>query len=139
MNEVIHLAVDRYGVNRMTKNLPSLRRGEVPIKLTLTVEDQAFREPVIEKEVHIEDWRQGVDIADVEFKEAVITEEEALRGSKTWHALLTSGGRRWSEVRHDRRRVAAAAVPDLPPPARAALADGPIVLDQGGRAPRAAA
>ena len=82
MNEVIHLAVDRYGVNRMTKNLPSLRRGEVPIKLTLTVEDQAFREPVIEKEVHIEDWRQGVDIADVEFKEAVITEEEALRVPK---------------------------------------------------------
>jgi hypothetical protein len=77
MKEVIYLSIDRFGVNRMTKNLPSLKRGEIPVKLTLTVEDQAFREPVIEKEVHIEDWRQGVDIADVEFKESVITEEEA--------------------------------------------------------------
>ena len=77
MKEVIYLAVDRYGVKRMTKNVPSLNRGEIPIKLTLTVEDQAFREPVIEKTVHIEDWRQGVDIADVEFKESIITEEEA--------------------------------------------------------------
>src|SRR4051812_12169078 len=77
MKEVIYLTVSQYGVGRMTKNLPTLKRGEIPVKLTLNVEDNAFREPVIEKEVHIEDWRQGVDIADVEFKETIITEEEA--------------------------------------------------------------
>jgi hypothetical protein len=84
MKEVIYLSVDSYGVNRMTKNLPTLKRGEIPVKLILTVDDTAFHEPVIVKEVVIEDWRQGVDIADVEFKEAVITEEEAalIRGRR---------------------------------------------------------
>jgi hypothetical protein len=77
MKDVIYLVVARLGVQRMTKNLPSLNRGEIPVKLNLNVEDNAFREPVIVKEVEIADWRQGVDIADVEFKEAVITEEEA--------------------------------------------------------------
>jgi hypothetical protein len=77
MIETIYLVADRYTVKRMTKGLPQLHRGEIPIKLELTVEDAAFREPVIEKQVHVEDWRQGVDIADVEFRETTITEEEA--------------------------------------------------------------
>lgn len=77
MTETIYLVVDQYSVKRMTKNLPQLNRGEIPIKLELDVETSAFRSPVIEKHVHVEDWRQGVDIADVEFKETTITEEEA--------------------------------------------------------------
>ena len=77
MKEVIYLVVSPYKVERMTKNLPSLNRGEIPVKLVVEVDQKAFREPVIEKYVTIEDWRQGVDIADVEFKESVITEEEA--------------------------------------------------------------
>jgi hypothetical protein len=77
MKDVIYLAVDRGGVKRMTKNLPSLYKGEIPIKLTLDVAETAFREPVIEKRVTVEDWREGVDIADVEFKETTITEAEA--------------------------------------------------------------
>lgn len=77
MTETIYLTVDRTGVKRMTKNLPSLYKGEIPIKLTLHVEETAFREPVIEKHVTVEDWREGVDIADVEFKETTITEAEA--------------------------------------------------------------
>ena len=52
---------------------------------------------------------------------------------------LTSGDRRSPAVGHDRRRVAAAAVSDLPAGARAGPADGPHVLHQGRRAPRAAA
>lgn len=77
MKQTIYLSVDRWGVNRMTKSLPTLRRGEIPVKVILEVEESAFREPVIEKEILIQDWRQGIDIADVEFKEATITEEEA--------------------------------------------------------------
>ena len=65
------------GVQRMTKDLPSLYKSEIPIKLKLTVEPTAFREPVMEKSIVVEDWRAGVDIADVEFKETTITEEEA--------------------------------------------------------------
>ena len=64
-------------VQRMTKNLPSLYKSEIPIKVKLTVEPTAFREPVIEKSIVVEDWRAGVDITDVEFKETTITEEEA--------------------------------------------------------------
>lgn len=77
MNDVIYLVVDEYGVKRMTKNLPGLSKGEYPIKLNVEVKDSAFREPTVEKTVVVEDWRQGVDIADVEFQETTITEEEA--------------------------------------------------------------
>lgn len=77
MKETIYLVVSPYKVERMTKNLPGLSRGEIPVKLTITVDEKAFREPVISKEVHIDDWRDGVDIADVEFRGSVITEEEA--------------------------------------------------------------
>ena len=65
------------GVQRMTKDLPSLYESEIPIKLKLTVEQAAFREPVVEKSIVVEDWRAGVDIADVELDETTITEEEA--------------------------------------------------------------
>jgi hypothetical protein len=77
MKETIYLVVSPYKVERMTKNLPGLSRGQIPVKLSITVDEKAFREPVISKEVHIDDWRDGVDIADVEFRGSVITEEEA--------------------------------------------------------------
>lgn len=77
MIETIYLYADQWGINRMTKNLGQVKRGEIPIKLELEVEETAFREPVIEKKVVISDWRQGVDIADIDFKETFITEEEA--------------------------------------------------------------
>jgi len=77
MREVIYLAVSRSKVERMTKNLPDLRRGEIPVKLIIEVDPAAFREPVIERHVKVADWREGTDITDVELREAVITEEEA--------------------------------------------------------------
>lgn len=77
MKETIYLAVSRSKVERMTKNLPSLTRGEIPVKLILEVDEGAFREPVIERKVHIEDWRAGIDIGDVEFRKDIITEDEA--------------------------------------------------------------
>jgi hypothetical protein len=77
MKEVIYLVAGSGGVRRMTKNLPSLYKGEIPIKVTVTVEPKAFRTPVIEKEVYVEDWREGIDMADVDFKQTAITPEEA--------------------------------------------------------------
>jgi hypothetical protein len=84
MKEVIYLRVDQSGVRGMTKSLPSINRGEIPVKLILEVKDNAFREPVIAKSVVIEDWQEGADLSDVEFNEAVITEEEAnlIRGRR---------------------------------------------------------
>lgn len=77
MKEVIYLAVSHQRVERMTKRLPDLARGEIPVKLVIEVDPTAFREPVIERHVHVADWRDGIDIADVELREAIITEEEA--------------------------------------------------------------
>lgn len=76
MKESIYLVVSRRKVERMSKNLPSLHRGEIPIKINLEVDEKAFREPVIAKDVYIEDWQEGTDISDVEFKGSVITQEE---------------------------------------------------------------
>lgn len=77
MKDTIFLVVSGQGVKRMTKNMPWTDRGEVPVKLTVTVEDTALREPVISQEITINDWQAGIDIVDVEFKESVITPQEA--------------------------------------------------------------
>lgn len=77
MKEVIFLVVSRQRVERMTKNLPDLKRGEIPVKIVVEVDAAAFGAPTIERHVHVTDWRQGIDIADVDFREGTITEAEA--------------------------------------------------------------
>ena len=77
MKETIYLVVSKNKVERMTKTLPNLYRGEIPVKLSVEVDETAFREPVLERKVTINDWREGIDIADIEFRESIITEEEA--------------------------------------------------------------
>lgn len=77
MKETIYLVVSKNKVERMTKTLPNLYRGEIPVKLSVEVDEIAFREPVLERKVTINDWREGIDIADIEFRESIITEEEA--------------------------------------------------------------
>jgi chitinase len=77
MKETIYLIVSPYKVERMTKNLPDLKRGEIPIRVELEVAETAFRTPVIVKEVYVEDWREGIDMADVDFEGRAITAEEA--------------------------------------------------------------
>ena len=77
MKEVIYLSVSRQGVSKMTKNLPQLGRGEIPVKLIIEVADGAFGSPVLEQHVKVVDWRQGIDIADVRMTEATITQAEA--------------------------------------------------------------
>ena len=62
----------------MTENPPSLYEGGIRIELQLTVEPTTSREPLIEKSIVVENWRAGVDIADVEVKETTITEEAQL-------------------------------------------------------------
>lgn len=77
VKEVIYLVVSRHGVERMRKALPDLKHGEIPVKLVVEVDESAFREPVIERHVHVVDWREGIDIADLHMREAIITEKEA--------------------------------------------------------------
>lgn len=77
MKEIIYLVVSPWKVERMTKNLPELKRGEIPIKVEIEVQDTAFRTPVIAKKIIVDDWREGIDMADVDFNGNIITEEEA--------------------------------------------------------------
>jgi hypothetical protein len=80
MTETIYLIVSRTKVERMVKTEPSLRQlrtGEVPIKVNVTVEPKAFQLPVIEKEVYVDDWTEGLGVGDIEFKRTAITPKEA--------------------------------------------------------------
>lgn len=77
MKEVIYLVVDNYSVKKMTKKVPTLARGEHVIKTIVEVKQTAFRDPLLTKEIVVEDWREGIDISDVEFKDNFITEAEA--------------------------------------------------------------
>jgi hypothetical protein len=77
MRETIYLVISRHKVERMTKNLPDLHRGEIPVKLRVEVADTAFREPVIERHIEVVDWRDGIEVGDLDLKESFITEAEA--------------------------------------------------------------
>jgi hypothetical protein len=77
MKDTIYLVADKYGVRRMTKKLPSTYRGETIVKLAVTLPPEAFEPPTLSQEVVIEDWRQGIELEDIEFRHNFITEEEA--------------------------------------------------------------
>lgn len=77
MKEVIYLVVSQNKVERMTKTMPNLYRGEIPVKLSIHVTDKAFNPPTLDQEVVVDDWRKGIDLEDVEFRQNIITKEEA--------------------------------------------------------------
>lgn len=77
MIDTIYLKVDRYGVKGMTKSMPRLNKNEYPVKLNITVKADAFREPLMETDITITDWRQGMAFPDVDLKNLTITKQEA--------------------------------------------------------------
>lgn len=77
MKQTIFLVAKDGIVSRMTKNLPSLNRGEIVIKLHVEIAPDAMKPPTLERTVYVDNWSKGVDMDDVEFKKDVITEEEA--------------------------------------------------------------
>lgn len=77
MREVIYLKVSRSRVEGMTKSLPACGRYEIPVKVIVEVDEKAFREPTIERRITVSDWRDGIELADVELREGIITEAEA--------------------------------------------------------------
>lgn len=79
MKEVIYLTASRNGIgNTVRKNLPTnIQRGEVPIKVTVVIEDNAFAPPVLEQHITIEDAYRGIDLEDVHFNGSIITVSEA--------------------------------------------------------------
>lgn len=77
MKEIIYLTIDRYKVKKMTKTVPNTNRNEHILKLTVEVKPEAYRDPLVSKEIVVEDWREGIDISDVDFQNPFITQEEA--------------------------------------------------------------
>lgn len=77
MKDVIWLVVSPSGVKRMTKRPPDVNRGEIAAKVTIEVPREAFRPPVVERTLVIEDWRDGTELEDVRLRKDVITEAEA--------------------------------------------------------------
>lgn len=77
MKQTIYLLVDQYNVKRMTKNVPATGRGEHVLKVEVEIKPDAFRDPLLTKQIVVEDWREGIDISDVDLKNGFITEEEA--------------------------------------------------------------
>lgn len=77
MKETIYLKVSRARVEGMYKSLPACGRYEIPVKVLVEVQETAFREPTIERKITVTDWRDGIELADVELSEGVITEAEA--------------------------------------------------------------
>ncbi len=77
MKDTIYLIVGRNKVEGYRKTVPNYGKNQIPLKLDIEVEDKAFNTPVIEKKVYINDWKEGIDIEDVNFETNFITEEEA--------------------------------------------------------------
>lgn len=77
IKQSIFLIINNRGVQRMTKTLPGLARGEHVVKVDIEIKPEAFRDPILTKEIVISDWRRGIDISDVDFKLPYISEQEA--------------------------------------------------------------
>jgi|GEM_PF-1386441 len=77
MKDTIYLIVGREKVEGFRKTMPDLKRNQIPVKLTIEVDEKAFGTPVVEKHVFVNDWTKGIDIEDVRFEKNVITDEEA--------------------------------------------------------------
>lgn len=78
MKDVIYLVANKNRIDRLMRSVPeNLRKGEHAMRVEVTVDDQAFRSPLLTKQIHVEDWREGIDVSDVEFSEPYITEAEA--------------------------------------------------------------
>ena len=96
MKEKIYLYVDKTGVQRMRKTLGEFKRGEIPVALTIEIDNKAFTTPTIEQSVYIEDWNHSIDVDDVSFDKNVITKEEAemirIRRLEKMQEILRSQG-----------------------------------------------
>lgn len=79
MKQVIYLTASRSGIGKhVLKNLPeNLSRGEVPIKVTVEIKEDAFAPPVIEQNIVIESPYRGIELEDVHFSGSTISESEA--------------------------------------------------------------
>ena len=76
VNEFIYLVLSRRSVEKMYKNPPGVRRGEIVVKVHVKAADSAFREPTLVREIEVVDPVDGMHVPDIEFTQKFITEAE---------------------------------------------------------------
>jgi hypothetical protein len=77
MRDTIWLVISPERVEKMTKSPPDTTRGRIAVKVLVTVPASAFQPPVLQKELHVEDWRDGTELGDLDLRQDVITQAEA--------------------------------------------------------------
>jgi hypothetical protein len=81
MRDIIFLRCDHAKVLGMTKSVPQTRRGEIAIKVNVTVDNGAYGPPVIEQNIEVVDWADVIGhdsaLVDLALKRPFITAEEA--------------------------------------------------------------
>lgn len=77
MKDTIYLIANNKKVERMTKTLPDVRKSEIVIKVDVNVKESVFNTATIPQEIFINDWRDNIDLEDVEFNKNIISKEEA--------------------------------------------------------------
>jgi hypothetical protein len=76
VNETVFLVISPRKVEKMTKTVPDTHRGEIVVKVHVTVKPEAFRSPTLVKEIVVEDPFDGLSAADVNLDRPFITEAE---------------------------------------------------------------
>lgn len=77
MKDTIYLTVDRRGVQSMRKSYQGAARGQAVVKVNVTVDENAFKPPMLEQSIVVSDWSDNIDMEDVKFERGIITQEEA--------------------------------------------------------------
>ena len=55
MKQTVYIIASKSGIERLTKRHPFLGRGEIGVKLTVTIPDAAFSSPLIAAALDVED------------------------------------------------------------------------------------
>lgn len=79
MTDTIYLICTKKGVQSMVKTsrgVQNLRKGEVPIKLKVNVDDGNWKPPFIEKEIVVDRWDDNLELDDIDFEGQYVTEDE---------------------------------------------------------------
>ena len=77
MRDVVYLICTKSGVERLRKTVPLLKRGEVAIKVSVEVDDELFKQPIVETELKAEEKHIIKGQASVQANEVSEEEHEA--------------------------------------------------------------
>lgn len=66
MKDSVYIVSDAWGVQKMTRREPVLSRGEVAVRVTITVPDNCFKNPIINAALDVPEDRVIEPRAEVE-------------------------------------------------------------------------